>query len=182
MTTHRLSILICTIPARAHFLHRLQQRLLPQCGSGVEVLVDNEGEHLSIGAKRNRLLAKANGEYVCFIDDDDLVSGDYVRLVLAALAGNPDCAELWGEITTDGKNPKPFHHTIECKEWCERDGVYLRMPNHLNAVRRGLALKAGFPESRFGEDHEYSKRLQPLLKTQGAVSKTTYYYLFRSKK
>lgn len=178
----RLSLLICTIPTRAHFLHRLQQRLLPQCGSDVEVLVDGDGTHVSIGTKRNNMLARAHGDYIAFIDDDDLVSQNYVKLVLNALTGNPDCAELRGIITEDGKNPKRFHHTIECQEWCEKDGVYLRYPNHLNAIRRDLALKAGFTEKWYGEDKDFSDRVKPMLKTMGQIPEVIYHYLYRSKK
>lgn len=178
----RLSILICTLPIRVYYRVRLARRLNPQMTGDVEVLEDNRSTSISIGAKRNALLQRAKGDYVAFIDDDDLVSPDYVSLVLGALKDNPDCAELKGIITTDGKDPKPFIHTITCTHWHEKDGVYWRYPNHLNAIRRELALQAGFPEKSFGEDHDFSTRVKPLLKTQGAIDRTIYHYLFRSKK
>jgi cellulose synthase/poly-beta-1,6-N-acetylglucosamine synthase-like glycosyltransferase len=180
----RLSILICTLPERRAFLSRLSRVLDGQCiGQSVEILLDDRAKGIaSIGAKRNALLRAAKGDYVAFCDDDDLVSKDYLQRVLHALKDNPDCAELRGIITTNGKNPKPFHHTITCTHWHEKDGVYLRMPNHLNAVRRELALQVGFPDNSFGEDADYSRRLHPLLKTQGSVPTVIYHYLFRSKK
>lgn len=183
MSPFTLSILICTLPERAVFLRRLTTSLERQSrGFPVEILTDNRGRNISIGAKRNMLLKRARGEYVAFIDDDDEVAANYVQLVLQALGSKPDCAELRGEITTNGKNPKPFIHTVACKEWHEKDGVYWRMPNHLNAIRRDLALQAGFPENNYGEDHEFSKRVQLFLKTQGDIPQTIYYYRYRSNK
>lgn len=183
MSPFTLSILICTLPERVGYLRRLMVSLEKQAnGRPVEILTDNRGRNISIGAKRNALLNWARGGYVAFVDDDDEVAGNYVQLVLQALRSKPDCAELRGEITTNGMNPKPFIHTIACKEWHEKDGIYWRMPNHLNAIRRELALQAGFPEKSFGEDHDFSKRVQPFLKTQGEIPQTIYYYRYRSKK
>ncbi len=181
----RLSILICSLRSRERFLARLLAVLHPQCvatDKPIEILMDDRGHGVSIGVKRNALLQRASGDYVAFCDDDDLVSDNYVELVLNALSGDPDCAELRGIYTVDGQNPEPFWHTIACKEWHKKDGIYMRMPNHLNAIRRELALKAGFPDNSFGEDHEFSKRVQPLLKTQGAIAEPIYRYLYRSKK
>jgi len=183
MSVFRLSILVPTVPERAHFLRRLRSVLDRQIhGKPVELLLDDRPRPVAIGAKRNALLDRSRGDYVAFVDDDDLVSTNYIRDVLAALENNPDCAELRGIITTDGGKPKDFHHTIECKAWCEKNGVYLRMPNHLNAVRRDMALQVRFPETNFGEDHDYSKRLLPLLKTMGAVPRVIYLYQSRTKK
>lgn len=183
MNPFTLSILICTLPERAGYQRRLMLALNKQAiGHPVEILTDNSGKNIAIGTKRNALLKRARGEYVAFVDDDDEVAANYVQLVLQALRSKPDCAELRGEITTNGTNPKPFIHTITCKKWHEKDGIYWRMPNHLNAIRRNLALQAGFPEKSFGEDHDFSKRVQPLLKTQGDIAQTIYYYRYRSKK
>ena len=183
MPVFRLSILICTLPKRSVFLHRLRSVLDQQMrGQPVELLLDDRPKPVSTGIKRNALLDRARGDYIAFVDDDDLVSPTYVRDVLAALKGNPDCAELRGIITFDGTNPKPFVHTVHCDHWHERDGTYYRMANHLNAVKRDLAVKARFPEISFGEDHEFSKRLQPMIKTMGECKRTLYFYQSRSKK
>lgn len=180
----RLSILIPTMPGRERFLERLLCVLKPQIAShhGVEILLDDRPKPTTIGTKRNWLLQRSSADYIAFIDDDDLVATNYVELVLKALEGNPDCSELRGTITTDGKSPKPFIHTIACQEWCEKDGVYWRSPNHLNAIRRDFAIKAGFPEKNFGEDHEFSNRVKPLLKTMGQISHTIYLYQYRTRK
>jgi len=178
-----LSILICTLPERGAVLQRLQQMLQRQMArQPVEMIFDRTGPHMTVGAKRNALLSRASGRYVAFIDDDDTVHPSYVGLVLDRLKFNPDCVELRGTMTTNGTNPKQFIHTIHCTHWHEKDGVYWRMPNHLNPIRRELAVQAGFPEKSFGEDHEFSQRVQPLLKTQAELPISIYNYLYRTRK
>jgi len=81
-----------------------------------------------------------------------------------------------GEITHHGKKNR-FIHSIEYDRWYEKDGVYFRCPNHLNAIRRELVLRVGFLEKNRGEDHDFSIRIQPLLKTEIKIEGVIYYYL-----
>ncbi len=181
-----LSILICSTPERSKMLTRLVDYLRHQVRPyrrQVELVVDATagGE---IGDKRQRLLERAVGHYVAFIDDDDWVPSDYVRRVVEVLASRrPDCASLVGILTTNGERPERFEHSIQNDGWYTRnDGVHIRTPNHLNAVRRELALQAGFRSMSFGEDHDYSNALRPLLKTEASTGEEPlYYYWFRSK-
>jgi len=76
----RLSILICTIEERAPRFNVLMAELNRQMrdyqiSHRVEVLSECDNRTMTIGAKRNLLLSRANGDYTCFIDDDDSVDG-----------------------------------------------------------------------------------------------------------
>ena len=51
----------------------------------VELLVLIDNKKRTLGAKRNEMIGLAKGEYVVFIDDDDLVSEDYVESILEAI-------------------------------------------------------------------------------------------------
>ena len=91
--------------------------------------------------------------------------------------------------TTNGKNPETFIHSLEIKQWythidCINDKkTYYRMPNHLNPVRRELALKAPFLNINHGEDREYSKNMREHLKTQVMIDEPhLYYYQYRTYK
>lgn len=180
----KLSILIPTVPERADFLRKLRISIDIQARTeNVEVLYDDRPRPVPIGTKRNSLLERATGDYVAFVDDDDAVSTTYVRKVLMALKSKPDCVGINGFITFDGKNGKRFIHTVQCKEWHERGGVYYRCPNHLNPIRRDLALKAKFPgDSSFGEDKEFSMRVRDLLKAEAMIPEVIYFYHSRSVK
>ncbi len=181
-----LSILICSTEKRAPFLRRLHDHLRNQVRKHprrVEIVVSiDRGEH-SIGEKRNFLLQQAVGEYVAFVDDDDWVAHDYVDRVLRALEGRPDCLSLVGVMTTDGERPERFEHSLKYERWETLPGLHVRTPNHLNVVKRELALKVGFPPVDHGEDHDFSKRLRPLLRNESLTGDAPlYYYWCRTNK
>jgi glycosyltransferase involved in cell wall biosynthesis len=173
----RLSLLICSLEARHQDLRRLKHCLQPQMSDAVELLINLDAGQRTIGQKRNELLQRASGDYIAYIDDDDLVADDYVEKVLAALASEPDCCGIEGIITFNGKNPRRFIHSLLYREWFEQDGVYYRNPNHLSPVKRELALKIGFPEKSFQEDRDYSAQLLPLLHREVYIDGPIYYYL-----
>jgi glycosyltransferase involved in cell wall biosynthesis len=179
----RLSILICSLTARAAFLARLRTVLDPQLTEEVEVLINVDDGQLSIGDKRNALLAAATGDYIAFVDDDDLVRTTYVQSILAAIQTNPDCVGIEGVMTTNG-DPKGrlFIHSLRYHIWFEDNGIYYRNPNHLSPVKRELAVKTGFPGINHGEDHDYSKRLLPLLNTEVYIKGPIYHYDYRTTK
>jgi len=176
----KLSILVCSIHSRKYFLDRLMSLLEPQLIEDVEIVIDTDNALKILGTKRNDLVMKAKGDYIVFVDDDDIVPAYYVSETMKALKTNPDCVGFKGERTAKSRNPKVFIHSIKYSEWSEDRQFYYRMPNHWNAVKRVLAIKAGFPEINWGEDHIYSQRLRPLLHSEVFIDKIMYYYLANS--
>lgn len=188
ITDPLLSILIPTMPCRKEYLDRLMLVLEPQAaGKSVEILLERDaGDHdggLQIGQKRNALVARSRGLFVAFVDDDDLVSVDYVDRILSAIINNPgiDCIGIEGQMTVDGQAgfAKPFYHSIANKAWREEKGVYYRPPNHLNPIRRELVAQVSFLPVSFGEDRDFSARIYPLLRREIVLQGTLYYYLYR---
>lgn len=172
-----LSILICSLEDRKEKLNRLLKTLNDQKQKNVEILTNIDKGELSVGRKRNSLLSGAQGEYVSFVDDDDIVSPDYIETTLRALQSKPDCAMMWGLINWRGETKKQFIHSIQFAGWYEgSDGIFYRSPNHLNAVKKNIALKVPFVEIDAGEDLDYSKRIRPYIKTEGEIDHPIYYY------
>ncbi len=183
------SILICTLEERKATFKRIYSKLKKQISKNnlkdkIEILAFSDDRQNSVGYKRNALLKASKGKYVSYVDDDDDVHENYIKMIYDKLTKNPDCVSLKGIITTDGENPKYFIHSLAYKEWFEKDNVYYRPPNHLNPVRRSIALKVGFPEVYVGEDHSYSMGLvrSKLLKHEEIIDEPYYFYIFKSKK
>jgi hypothetical protein len=182
-----LSLLICTIPNRRHFLDRLLDILKPQLNDSVEVLINRDDGKKSIGTKRNELIDSVSNDkgYLAFIDDDDTVSVDYCKRILEALNKNPnvDCVGFEGQITFDGNRPRKFIHSIRYKTWFEEGKIFYRQVNHLNPIKREIARKVRFPEINMGEDRDYSERVLKYLHVEEYLSHPpVYFYQFRSKK
>lgn len=147
----------------------------------------------SIGKKRNDLLQAATGEWVAFVDSDDMVSRDYLKVLLSninTIRGHINCFSLRGIMTTNGENPEVFEHSIKYQAWRTNDGAtgesvkYERFINHLNCIRANVAKQFAFPETNFAEDHAYSKLLQAsgLFEGEGTIDSILYYYKYRSGK
>lgn len=190
-----LSILICTIDSRVDKFISLYEKVLYQkvlwnsrhIGLkkwNVECLFEKDNKQISVGAKRQKLLERARGDYVVFIDDDDDVSNNYIK-------------EICHAILDDDKKPDSIGFKIQCNisgtketaiasnkyaDWCEnKDGYkYCRTPYHKTPVRRKIALKIGYKDLRYAEDYDYSKRLKEsgLIKKETVIKKTMYYYNF----
>lgn len=180
----KLSILICTTSARENIIQPLLKNLRHQMKRFQEQveLIINEHETDVVGKKRNDLLKLATGEWVVFVDSDDRVSGDYVKLILRALKANPDAVGISGVITTNGKSPHQWHISKDYKRWYKEGKTYYRTPNHISPIRKTLALKAMFPEISYGEDFEYSMRVLPLIQTECKVKGNIYSYLYNDRK
>lgn len=172
----RLSLLIPTLYKRSKICEQITSEIVNQLTTDVEMLILPDNGEQTIGAKRNTLLEGATGDYVAFIDDDDMISKDYVEKVLAALEGNPDCASLDGYVYWRDGSKRLFRHSIEYTSWYTSEGIDYRMPSQINAVKREYALQVRFPEINHGEDHQYSKGLQQYLKTEGKVDGVIYHY------
>jgi glycosyltransferase involved in cell wall biosynthesis len=172
-----ISILVCRLLGREEGFKRLSDILAPQLGNVAEIVHLADAGELTIGTKRNKLLDMANGEYCCFVDDDDTVAADYVSSIAEALKDSPDCAEMRGKIFWFNQWTE-FRHSIRYCGWYANDGIFFRTPNHLNAIRTEICRDVRFPaDKNAGEDVDFSKRVRRFLKTEGACSKNLYTYV-----
>ena len=178
----KLSILVLTIPERADKLNRLENILRPHLpiDNSVELIISEDlparDGGLTIGARRNAALEIAQGEYVCFVDDDDIVTYDYIQEILKTIESKPDVVGIKGHYIKGKNKPELFIHSIEWKKWFTLEGVHYRPPTHINPVKRDLALKVKFPDKNYGEDRDYSLALRKLLKTEVMLDNPIYVY------
>lgn len=178
----KLSILIPTLnePDRVEFLRRLRSVLDPQLTNDVEVCINDAGRFMSTGQKRNELIKNSTGDYFVFLDDDDMISSDYVSEILDAITRKPDVVTFQGWMTTNGASRVDFIIRLG-EKYEERDGKYYRFPNHLCAFKRSLVDKIKFPLQTHGEDYIWAKKINDhkLLKTEVHIPKQLYHYQFR---
>lgn len=179
-----LSILICTTLDRRELFKKLYYEFFVQTKDlPVEVLFEEDNKELSIGAKRQKLLLRAQGTYICYFDSDDWPFEWYVSDILKALEQGPDCVGFLIHMTTNNTNSKVCCHSLRYKKWAEKkDGYdYVRSVTIFNPVKREIALQAGFKPLRYGEDHDYSDRVTPLCKKEVFIDKKLFHYRYSNK-
>lgn len=131
----------------------------------VEIVVKSDDGELTSGVKRQMLVNEANGMYVAFIDDDDMVAEDYVKTILAACEATPDVVTFNLELTrTDRSGREVWRYHLG--EDQRRFGNMTA--NHLCAWRKDLATLVGWcPYLGYGDDQLWYK---PLLASGKAVT------------
>ena len=142
------------------------------------ITVEDAGE-ATIGKKRRNIcMALAAGDYVCAIDDDDLISGTYFTDILRALERIPIASGLCSSEPSMVGRKWDAEHSLKHQRYynfvwrTQKSGgvvrdVAVRPPNHLNPIRREIALKFPFWEERMrGEDTDFAHRIWSSLKTE----------------
>lgn len=186
-----LSILIPTLESRSEYYMSLMAELNKQidaCKSDytIETLTYSDNGEAKIGAKRNNLLLNANGKYVCFFDDDDFPSEHYISELIKGMEKGADCISLRGIMTTNGKNPEIFEHSIKYNSYktTKNEIKYERYPNHLNCIKASIAKQFKFKESNWGEDTDWATQIfnSGLIKTEYYTEEILYHYRYISNK
>lgn len=119
---------------------------------------------------RNVALARSQGEFIQYLDADDLLSPDKIALQMARLAGNPDCiaSAEWGRFYQDpGETtfiPDKTWTDLDSLDWMalsREDGVGMMYPA-LWLIPRGITDRTGpwnaAVSTAPGEDAEYFTR------------------------
>jgi len=176
----KLSILVCTLNTRKPFFDIIDKKIKRQLTPDIEYLVQCDDGELTIGAKRELLKRKATGDYIVYVDDDDRISRYYVRNILEAMIDSPDTIGIRGFQTTDLVDLKYFECSSTHKKWSElKNNIVCKPVNHINPIKREIALKCPFPDLYYGEDKFYSEALKSLTKTEVMADGWLYWYDYR---
>lgn len=191
----QLSILILSLLERTEkYLLPLLHTLQSQCQGvedQVEIVVVSDNRWRTIGAKRNEILHLAHGEYITFVDDDDMVSHDYVESILDVFQQSrdeqrspPDCVvfDVWVR-GYDVLNMQPQHgslcrYGIEFEHQNLSDGTFLRKPNCRMVYRRSLCRGVDFLDVNCGEDDAWGRQVAQRVgpNSQVRIHKIMYFY------
>jgi hypothetical protein len=183
----KLEILILTIPARKLFLSQLLSILEPQISAlplrkfdNVDVRIEGEHTDIPVGDRRELVRRKAAGEYIVWIDDDDLISPSYISSILPLLDG-VDQVGFRLQGYHNGKIMKPTYHTIKNGDWYDDLSGFYRDISHVCPMRRELALESPMSGGE-GEDWRWANAMRGKVKTENYIPQCMYYYLWRDPK
>lgn len=196
------SILICSLESRKDdFLPKILHQLHGQLGHftevteqnstttlrcqtftnfPVEIIIATDNKKITVGAKRNLLTSIAAGTYISFIDDDDVISPNYVSAILEKLKESPDVIVFDalryenGSVDRQVKYGKEYHRDKTVGKF------HFRLPNHLMVWKRDVARRVTFKEINFGEDSHWARAMAGHIRRQARISDVLYFYLFNS--
>lgn len=167
------------------YIDQLLKCLAPQLTPEVEVIVVDDGstfpflppfpsikvirqENKGVSSARNRGLKAAKGEYIVFIDSDDLVTDDYLSQIFQSIENGPDTVWLsWKSM--DGR----FGKTLKSQN--DKFGPYNRCVWN-RVFKKTYIEDMEFDETMMvAEDDDFLKRL-PEPKSHTYISKPIYLY------
>jgi glycosyltransferase involved in cell wall biosynthesis len=174
-----ISILIPSIPERAEYLRRLiidlnkqkdyVNRVHPTLGD-IEIVIDDSVSFLlggkTVGQKRNDLVQRAKGDYLCFLDDDDEVPPNYVEELLRGASWNFDivtfkslfkCDTYWATISMSLSNTN---------DEATPNGIVKRNAWHICPMRSSIAKKHTFSDKNNAEDWDWMARVLKEIHTE----------------
>lgn len=189
----KLSIIIPAFNADP-FIYELLECLNKQVNENVEVIVIDDGSRHKIetdyvwcnvirkpnggsGSARNKGLSVAKGEYIAFIDADDLVADTYVESILREIDTNPfDMCDLsWKSLNKEGVQ-------FDCK--LHSKDSYLTNPSACTRVfSRAYIGKTKFSTLKDStEDEDFSRRMGYLNRDREIkhTAITEYMYFYRT--
>ena len=179
-----LSVLILTLPTRIDSYARLIKSLNIQVIQNnlmgrVQILSLCDTKEISVGEKRNILLNKSCGRYVCFIDDDDVVAPDYLIKLINAISSNSDVITFCGDYVENAV-VTPFSISMVHRGNFNHPNIFYRLPNHLCPVKRKIALSCQFTDKNYGEDSDYAERINKYIKNEFHIQDKLYFYMYNS--
>lgn len=201
MTKRLLSVLICTLPERKNSFDKLinelyrQRGLIPNGEELIQIAFDDtlRGE-IKIGGKRNKLVRLADGRYVLFIDDDDMIRENFLQLIIEGCYSGKDIITFAFDYYVDWKYLKTMvmnRFLPDGNDHCSKHWAINYNPSHrfkimghyhLCAVKKELADQVKFIDENNMEDVTYSNALIPLIQTEFHVEHTLLNVYFDSKK
>jgi glycosyltransferase involved in cell wall biosynthesis len=190
-----LSILIPSTPERSDMLAGMYQvvysqiiqlwRLHPMLGD-VEILIDDSKRFLdgglSIGKKRQSLVERAQGKYLCFLDDDEDIAPNYVETLLRLCQYDADIVTFRNLTKTD------HYWTIvdmrldyQHNDQANPNYITRRRPWHICPVKSEHAKLYEFEDSNYGEDWTWFEKVLKHCATESHTDAVLHCYNHSSK-
>lgn len=184
-----LSILIPTIKERSNMFTSLYNEVMKQIAymdsvhptlGKIEVLIDDSPRFLdggpSIGKKREALVKRAEGKYLCFLDDDESIAPNYIETLVRLCQFNADVCTFRNVSKLDS-----YWMVVDLKlkypnDQATSDFMIRRKPWHICPVKSEYAKLHSFEDSNYGEDFSWMERVLAHCTTEAKSESVIHQY------
>jgi hypothetical protein len=179
MSNIKWSICMASVPQRREIRRRVIMLLEPQLASynDIEFLIFEDNRKRDYGQKLQSLVNIAQGEYISFIDDDDVISESYVSTLYELMFDHVDCVTFNAHCSLNDSVTLPVYYSLSNTEPRNEESGYFRYVQHLNPVRLDKVRQVEY-SGHSGADVRWSNNIRDLglLKTENNTDKVLYYY------
>ncbi|WP_259769966.1 glycosyltransferase family 2 protein [Pediococcus pentosaceus] len=126
--------------------------------------------HMGPANIKNFAMEQVNGEYVCFLDSDDLIEKDYFRVLRKNTVSNPDLLVFDYITFNDGTDSKKSNQKVSLTMF----GMGTMIWNKVYSIN--LIKKIRFPKDTVFEDVGFSSQALLLSKNPLYINKSLYCY------
>lgn len=172
-TSGRWELVLVDDASRARHVAAILER---HAAADPRIIVHRRGSNGGIAAATNDALARATGEFVAFLDHDDLLVPDAVARVAQAIVAAAADALYTDQDTIDGHGRHV--HTFHKPDWSPEYLRHVMYVGHLLVVRRSLAERLGGFDGRFDgvQDFEFALRLGEATSRIAHVPEVLYHW------
>lgn len=168
-----LSIVTPTTHSRKPYLDEVMRVLTPQLTSEVEHIILVDGGELTLGRKMNTLYSLVSGKYVTVLNDDDMIPGNYVELILGGAKLDKDI--ILGKIKTGwvAKGGSTLDYNGDIIHNYENV-----LPAKTELVRKYCVWDEGF-DNQYMQDSSMARRLEASTASIYRMNEILYYHMRR---
>ena len=147
----------------------------------VEHLVLFDNRSMTVGEKRQRLFDSARGEYVAFVDDDDLIMDGYIPSIANACArSGADVITFKQRVLVDGAEGTCDFRLGQQDEPFVAGGTFKRGPWHVCAWRKDPVASCRYLSCNYGEDIAWALQARQLVTHGAFIDAVLHQYTFDS--
>ncbi len=153
------------------------RRALDRYARDARISVTRLERNSGIAAATNAALALAEGDFVAFLDHDDVLAADALLRVAQALGEDPELDVVYSDsdkLTAHGVRADPFYKP----DWSPTYALGAMYIGHLLVVRRAVAERAGGFDSAFDkiQDFEFMLRVAELTDRIDHIPEILYHW------